>query len=292
MSRFSYSYINFHRYADVDTTCEAIIENDDTIIDTVKSEADVRIVRASIPLTSMPLGGKRHYMNMLIGVVSNTKEFYENVGIYLADDYYSPQSVTNAMNDAMSVVAAAASPVIASGDTPKFSVSIANGISVTIPAAFTSAGYRIGGNIEAYTQLLCGWSAVSNPKSTDVLTYLLNSSAAGTQSFSTLGSLYKNKELVVVSHTVPINGEMSSNGGNYNLPVLTDFDISSVNPKQNVIIQPTVDRWVSLKRASPQSRLQVKIYVRDVFGNLSPLMMQTGLHFSLKLCLRVSENTQ
>lgn len=290
MSR-TYSYINFHKFTDINTPCEATIENDDTIIDTMKADVDVMVVRASIPMAAMPLGNKSHYMKTFIGVVSDTKEFYERVGDYLTGDHYTPQAVTNAFNAALAVVAAAASPVITSGNTPSFSVTSSGYISVSIPSGFTSAGWRIGGNADLYTNVLCGWlSSLSNPKPTDILSYLLNSVSNGSQSYSTLGSLYKNKEAVVVSDTIPIDGELSSpNSGNYNLKVLTDFDISTVNPRQNVVVIPVLERWVTLKRASPQSRLQVKIYVRDVNGNLTPLMMMPGLHFSLKLCLRSSE---
>jgi len=222
--------------------------------------AEVQIVRASAPLLGLPLGNKKHFVGCHVGVVGATKEFQEKlIDFFTVDDYYSPQAVCNAFNAAMVSTCAAATPVVLPADVPVLSVS-ASGLSLAMTTAFTTAGWRVGFNDISYAVLGAGWNTRSNIRPAELLQYVLSDGATGLQNFSTLGSLYMNKEIVITSGTIPIVGEVNSgNTASYNLCVLTEYDVSAVNFRQNVVVIPQTERWAARRQISALKCMHVML---------------------------------
>lgn len=280
-----YQHINFHNHSAVTGFCDAIVSSSSSLYSGLSQNetAEISLTRASVPLTGMPLGRSTHFRDTHIGIVGTTREYDETLSQrFTKVEYFSPEDVVVAINAAIAACCTAAA--IAVGNVPKLTLT-ATGLSLNTPAAFTSGGWKVAGNVQGYNLLVGGWVTTANTRPGDVLTHVLPSTSSGLQMFSTLASFYKNKEVVIATTTLPIVGEVAV-GSSHGIRVLSDYDISSVNPRQNVIIMPAVDRWCSLQRSGPIETMDLRVFYRDVEGQLYPLTKLGGETFSAKICIR------
>ena len=181
----------------------------------------------------------------------------------------------------------------------------------SFPAGYT---VQLGGNYLFQSLILRSWSTTqlgrNLPTKLDFFYNLINTNQnqlpdpsdnggfiySFQQDFDTSGNISKFQALVITSTTLPVVYSQISNqatslavssiAGGF-LPVITDFEIDGStlsNLQVSIQYYPTAEfRRITMLGNSPITQINLNIYTRDVFGNLSPLYLPDNTTGTIKI---------
>jgi len=98
-------------------------------------------------------------------------------------------------------------------------------------------------------------------------------------------------ELTAIPVVFGANSKYASDGNNSNIsPTLTDFEVQLTNGfefKPNITYAPSGEyRLTDLYGNTPLSALEVRVFWKDIFGNLHPFYLNEGCNASIKIMFR------
>ena len=285
---YHYRHLNLHTYATENgQLAEAKVETNGYLLDLRgTANAEIMVVRGSVPISSMPLLTYDYFKDIKIGIWKNTGTVTDMLSIANGgiDNVYSPDEFCYKINRVLIDLCLRNGMV--GTDAPKFSINSASAKFILTPGSsnFTTS-WNICGDTRLYDMLLSGWQHLYVPGSRT--RYRLSSDINGEQIYSTAANLYQFTEMVISTDAM-IEGEINaSTSSAFAMRVLTDYSLAGINPKVPVNIVPSVDRWVSfVPNAQPVTNMKIQVFLRDHNGEIHRLSMLESQSLTLKLCVR------
>ena len=284
---YHYRHFNLHTYATASgQLAEAKVETNGPLLDLRDTHnAEIMVVRGSVPISSMPLMTYDYFKDIRIGIWRTNGAVTDVLSIANGGvtPVYTPDEFCNMLNSVLIDLCLRNGMV--GTDAPKFSINNSTAKFVlTDGSANFKPSWVICGNARLYEILLAGWR--HRPFGSAGL-YRLDPSDTGEQTYSTAANLYQFTEMVISTDAM-IEGEVNaSTSSAFAMRVLTDYSLAGINPKVPVNIVPSVDRWVSfVPKAQPVTNMKIQVFLRDHNGEIHRLSMLETQSLTLKLCVR------
>jgi len=286
---YHYRHLNLHTHAsETGQLAEAKVETNGYLLDLRETaNAEIMVVRGSVPISSMPLMTHEFYKNIKIGIWKDSGAgsvtHLEPLGPSANSAIFTPDEFCGVLNRAL--LALCVGNGMLSTDCPQFSVN--NSTAKFVLSHGTTTAFKdtwvICGDVRLYEMLLAGWR--HRPFGNGL--YRLAVNDIGEQTYSTAANVNQFTELVIGTDAM-VEGEINaSTSSAFAMRVLTDYSLAGTNPKVPINIVPSVDRWISfVPKAQPVTNMKVQLFMRDHDGEIHRLTMLEGQSLTLKLCVR------